>query len=62
MTRTKPSTIWTPGGKVTLGKDETLDRVIYPYQGLEDDDNRMVINGVVPSYAEARQQEFWKRG
>lgn len=36
-------------------------RQIYPYQGVEDEDDRMVINGVVETYARPRQELFWDR-
>lgn len=39
--------------------DLTTD--VHPHQGIDADDNRMVINGVVPEYARPRQREFWDR-
>ena len=31
---------------------------VHPYQGLDDD--RMVINGILPEYARPRQRQFWE--
>ncbi|UBF23148.1 hypothetical protein HCTV-16_gp165 [Haloarcula virus HCTV-16] len=31
------------------------------YQGIDDGDDRMVINGILPEYARPRQRQFWDR-
>jgi hypothetical protein len=40
-------------------KLDELTSDVSPYQGIDDADDRMVINGVVPEYARPRQQQFW---
>jgi hypothetical protein len=40
-------------------KLEMMTADVECYQGIRADDDRMVINGVVPEYARPRQQQFW---
>lgn len=41
-------------------KLEMMTADVECYQGIRADDERMVINGVVPEYARPRQQQFWR--
>lgn len=42
-------------------KLDELTSDVSPYQGIDDGDERMVINGVVPEYARPRQRQFWDK-
>lgn len=42
-------------------KLDELQADVVPYQGIDDGDERMVINGVLPEYARPRQKQFWDK-
>jgi len=42
-------------------KLDELTTDVSPYQGIDDGDERMVINGVLPECARPRQREFWDK-